>query len=84
MKSLHISHHEPPVHCPLDVSIFSPRLFHGETAQGFWTVTYVPPFIRTYDVNQRTFTTMLLKKLLYVYCIFAGHDAHNILAMRTP
>jgi hypothetical protein len=64
MKSRHISHYEPPALCPLDPSIFVPGLFHGEIAQGFWTVTYAPPATRTLALNQRTFTTLSLKKLL--------------------
>jgi hypothetical protein len=64
MNSPHISHYEAPADCTLDSNIFVPGLFHGETAQGFWTVTYVPAATQTRPYYQRTFTSLLLKKLL--------------------
>lgn len=64
MNSRHISHCEIPADFTLDPNIFVPGLFHGETTQGFWTVTYVPQATRTRPYHQRTFTSLLLKKLL--------------------
>jgi len=64
MNSLHISRYEVPVDCKLDPYIFVPGLFHGETAQGFWTVTYVPQTTQTRPYNQHTFTSLALKQLL--------------------
>jgi hypothetical protein len=84
MNSRHILHYAIPADYNLDPSIFVPRLFHGETAQGFWTVTYAPQTTRSRTLDQRTFTALSLKQLLWVYCISFGHDANNILAMKTP
>jgi hypothetical protein len=84
MNSRHISHYAIPADCNLDPSIFIPGLFHGETAQGFWTVSYVPRATQSRAYDQRTFTPLSLKKLLYVHSIYSGHDAYNILAMKTP
>jgi hypothetical protein len=64
MNSRHISQYEVPADCTLDPNIFVPCLFHGETAQGFWTVTYVPQATQTRSYDQRTFTSLSLKQLL--------------------
>ena len=64
MNSRHISYYEVPPDCTLDPYIFVPGLYHGETAQGFWTVTYVPQATQTHIYNQRSFTALMLKKLL--------------------
>jgi hypothetical protein len=64
VNSRHISRYVVPADCALDPSIFVPGLFHGETAQGFWTVTYVPQATRSCTYYQRTFTTLSLKQLL--------------------
>jgi hypothetical protein len=84
MNSCHISHCEVPADCTLDPNIFVPGLFHGETAQGFWAVTYVPQATRARPYYQRTFTSLSLKQLLYVHDMSVGDDAHNILATKTP
>jgi hypothetical protein len=65
LNSRYISHYVIPTDCDcaLDPALFIPGLFHGETVQGFWTVTYVPPTpSRTY--YRRNFTKLLLKQLL--------------------
>ena len=65
MNSRHILHYVIPANCDcaLDPASFVPGLFHGETVQGFWTVTYVPPIpSRTY--YRRNFTKLSLKQLL--------------------
>ena len=64
MNLRHISHYEVPADCTSDPKIFVPGLFHGEIAQGFWTVTYVPQATRTHAYHQRTFTSLSLKQLL--------------------
>jgi hypothetical protein len=64
MNSRHISHYEVPADCTLDPSIFVPGLFHGETAQGFWTVTYVPSDTQIRFYSRLTFTALSLKQLL--------------------
>ena len=83
MNSPHISHYEVPADCTLDPYIFVPGLFHGETAQGLWTVTYVSKTTQTHSHWERAFMPLSLKKLLYVHDISVGDDAHNILAMKT-
>jgi hypothetical protein len=55
-----------PARCSVDPSTFIPRLFHGETAQGFWTVTYVQQCIRSRNLDQHPHTSILLRHLLYV------------------
>ena len=84
MNSRHISYYAIPPDYNLDPSISVPGLFHGETAQGFWTVTYVPQATRSLTLDQRTYTQLNLKKLLWVSFISFGHDAYDILAMKTP
>ena len=84
MNSRHISYNAIPPDCNLDPSISVPGLFHGETAQGFWTVTYVPQATRSHTLDQRIFTQLNLKKLLWVYCISFWHGAYDISAMKTP
>ena len=64
MTSRHISHYAIPADCALDPSVFVPGLFHGETAQGFWTVTYVPQATQSRPFNQRPFTKLSLGQLL--------------------
>ena len=64
MNSRHISHYEVPADCTLDPYIFVPGLFHGETAQGFWTATYVPQQTQNNSFYQHIFTPLSLKQLL--------------------
>ena len=64
MNSRHISNYVIPADCALDPSNFVPGLFHGETAQGFWTVTYVPQDTRSRTYDRRTFNTLPLRQLL--------------------
>lgn len=65
MKSRHISCHEVSDNCSVDPSIFVPHLLHGETAQGFWTVTYIPRQTQSEIFDQgRSFSDLSLKKLL--------------------
>jgi hypothetical protein len=66
MNSRHISRYAIPANWgrALDPSSFVPTLFHGETAQGFWTVTYVPQAIRSCTYDRYTFTTLSLRQLL--------------------
>ena len=64
MTSRHISHYAIPADCALDPSVFVPGLFHGETTQGFWTVTYVPQATRSRTYYQHPFTGLLLRQLV--------------------
>ena len=64
MNSRHISHYVIPANCTLDPSFFVPGLFHGETVQGFWTVTYVPRATRSGSYDQSPFNLLSLKQLL--------------------
>ena len=82
MNSFHISHYAIPTNCVLTPSSFVPGLFHGETAQGFWTVTYVPQVTRSRIYDHSTFTKLSLKQLLYVHGISTGRGAYNVLAKK--
>ncbi|KAI0250874.1 hypothetical protein BJV78DRAFT_526274 [Lactifluus subvellereus] len=64
MKSPHISCHGVPADCSVDPSIFVPRLLRGETAQAFWTVTYIPRQTLSEIFDQRQHNHLSLKKLL--------------------
>jgi hypothetical protein len=64
MNSHHISRYIIPARCSVDPSTFIPRLVHGETAQGFWTVTYVQQCIRSRILNQYQYTSISLYHLL--------------------
>jgi hypothetical protein len=64
MNSHHISRYMIPARCYVDPSTFIPRLFHGETAQGFWTVTYVQQCIRSRGLDQHPHTSISLYHLL--------------------
>ncbi|KAH9991344.1 hypothetical protein BJV77DRAFT_1068323 [Russula vinacea] len=83
MNSFHISHYAIPTNCVLTPSSFVPGLFHGETAQGFWTVTYVPQVTRSRIYDHSTFTKLSLKQLLeentLVLSETLGEDAVRIL-----
>jgi hypothetical protein len=83
MNSGHISHYVVPADCTLDPPVFAPGLFHGETVQGFWTVTYVAQTTQTHAYDQLPFSNLLLERLLYVHGISVGDDAHIILATKT-
>ena len=47
MNSHPISSYVAPADCPVNPSIFVSSLLHGETAQGFWTASYVPQTTRS-------------------------------------
>jgi hypothetical protein len=64
MNSRHIWRYMVPAHCSVDPSTFIPRLFHGETSQGFWTVTYVQQCIRSHILDQCQYTSLSLNHLL--------------------
>ncbi len=64
MDSRHLAHSESPLEYQGDPAVFTPRLVHGETTQGFLTVSYVPPQTYFEDYNERTFNRMCLKELL--------------------
>jgi hypothetical protein len=64
MISSHISRYVLPAECPADPSIFLPSLLHGETAQGFWTASYVDQTIRSHSLETHSITRVYLKRLL--------------------
>ena len=84
IHSRHISRYVPPDDCSVDPSIFIPRLVHGETAQGFWTVTYIPRWTPLRTLDQRPHSRLMLKRLLSVLCILPGYNAHSVLVMKIP
>jgi hypothetical protein len=84
MNSLHISRDVAPDHCSVDPSTFVPRLFNGDTAQGFWTVTFVHKCIPSRPLDQYAYNAVSLNHLLWVLSIDFGHNAHSILEMKTP
>jgi hypothetical protein len=64
LRSQHICPYVPPVECPVNPSLLTPRLLHGETAQGFWTVSYIAQTIRSGGLDQHPRTKVYLKQLL--------------------
>jgi hypothetical protein len=64
LRSQHVSRYVPPVECPVNPSLLTPRLLHGETAQGFWTASYVAQRIRSGSLGQHPRTKVYLKQLL--------------------
>ena len=64
MNSCLISSSVAPADCPVDPSIFVASLLHGETAQGFWTASYVPQTTRTRTLDHRSCNRMYLRQLL--------------------
>ena len=64
MNSRLISSYVAPPDCPVDPSTFVPSLLHGEAAQGFWTISYVPQTTRTSTLDHRTYSRMYLRGLL--------------------
>ncbi|KAI9460706.1 hypothetical protein F5148DRAFT_1276740 [Russula earlei] len=64
MNSRHISHYVPPADCSVDPLTFVPSLIHGETAQGFWTASYVPQSTQTKSLDAHSYNELLLKQLL--------------------
>ncbi|KAF8262188.1 hypothetical protein EI94DRAFT_720874 [Lactarius quietus] len=64
MNSCHISHYIPPDGCPIDPSMFVPRLLRGETAQGILTATYVQRQTRSETLGHRSISKLHLTQLL--------------------
>ncbi|KAI9434837.1 hypothetical protein H4582DRAFT_1855657 [Lactarius indigo] len=64
MISRQIEHYVAPDGCPVDPSIFVPRLLGGEAAQGFLTATYVQRKMRSEILGQRPLTRLYLTQLL--------------------
>ncbi|KAI9511015.1 hypothetical protein F5148DRAFT_1281300 [Russula earlei] len=64
INSRHISRYVAPAGCSVDPLAFIPSLIHGETAQGFWTASYVPPATQTNSLDDRSYTELSLKQLL--------------------
>jgi hypothetical protein len=64
MNSRHISRYVLPTECPVDPSIFLPSLLQGETAQGFWTASYVRQTTRSVGLGPQPIPKVYLKGLL--------------------
>lgn len=45
--------------------------------QGFWTVTYVHQYIRCRSLDPSPHTVLSLNHLMYVLCLYAGHNVHQ-------
>ncbi|KAI0280129.1 hypothetical protein BGY98DRAFT_965783 [Russula aff. rugulosa BPL654] len=54
MDSHHVMHHEVPLGYQRDPAALTPRLLRGETTQGFFTVSYIPPQPCPEDYNKHT------------------------------
>ena len=59
-----IGPYEIPPDCPVDPSIFVPRLLPGEKVQGLLTAVYIPHQVNTEAMNQRSYTQVALSDLL--------------------
>ncbi|KAI9511011.1 hypothetical protein F5148DRAFT_1274479 [Russula earlei] len=77
MNSRHISRYVAPAGCSVDPFAFVPSLIHGETAQGFWTASYVPPTTQTNSLDERSYTELSLKQLLWTWysCYLRNENA---------
>jgi hypothetical protein len=64
MYSRYLSRYEAPPDSLVDPAIFAPHLLPGETTQGFFTATYLPPTDSIDHFERRSFSKMSLKKLL--------------------
>ncbi|KAF9231472.1 hypothetical protein BU15DRAFT_68308 [Melanogaster broomeanus] len=53
-----------PGDCPLDASLFKPRLLFGETTQGFLTLTYQPARTTVDRISKATYNRISLGSLL--------------------
>lgn len=83
MNLRHIPRYMAPPCCSVDASTFVPRLLLGETAQGFWTVTYVHQYIKRRSLDPSPHTVLSLNHLLWVLGLYVGHNVHPILETRT-
>lgn len=64
MNSSIIAPYDVPQGCPIDISLFSPRLLPGETVQGLLTAVYNPPQVRTEFWSKRLCSRVGLSELL--------------------
>ncbi len=64
MDSHHLVRYESPLGYQGDPAALTPRLLHGETTQGFLTVSYVPPETYFEVYNEHTFNRVCLEELL--------------------
>jgi hypothetical protein len=64
MDSHHLMHHEVPLGYQRDPAALTPRLLRGETTQGFFTVSYIPPQPCLEYYNKHTFNRISLEELL--------------------
>jgi hypothetical protein len=67
LSKMNIRHPLPYAPLPgyqIDPAALTPRLFHGETTQGFLTTSYVPPQTRSDVFNDLAFSRMSLRQLL--------------------
>ena len=65
MNSAIIAPYDVPQNCPIDHTLFAPRLLPGETVQGFLTAVYNPPRVRTEIFHRQPYSHMALSELLW-------------------
>ncbi|KAH8979281.1 hypothetical protein EDB92DRAFT_1980226 [Lactarius akahatsu] len=74
MNSSIIVPYEAPPDCPIDPSLFAPRLLPGETVQGLLTAVYVPPQVKTETWDKRSYSPMALSQLLKDNALVLSED----------
>ncbi|KAH9026661.1 hypothetical protein EDB84DRAFT_1589144 [Lactarius hengduanensis] len=74
MNSSIIFPYEAPPDCPVDPSLFAPRLLPGETVQGLLTAVYVPPQVKTETWDKRSYNPIALSQLLKDNALVLSED----------
>ncbi|KAH8993666.1 hypothetical protein EDB83DRAFT_2325213 [Lactarius deliciosus] len=74
MNSSIIFPYEAPPDCPVDPSLFAPRLLPGETVQGLLTAVYVPPQVKTETWDKRSYSPMALSQLVKENTLVLSED----------
>jgi hypothetical protein len=64
MNSRIIMPYEVPPECPVDPSIFVPRLLPGETVQGLLTAVFIPHQVRIATISQHSYSRVALSQFL--------------------
>lgn len=88
MNSRLIVPYEIPPDCPVDPSIFVPRLLPGETVQGLLTAFYIPHQVKIASISHHPFSRVAMSQMLYVsgnfflrYCFFTLNRKSNALVL---
>ncbi|KAH8993667.1 hypothetical protein EDB83DRAFT_2304539 [Lactarius deliciosus] len=74
MNSSIIVPYEAPPDCPVDPSLFAPRLLPGESVQGLLTAVYVPPQVKTDTWDERSYNPIALSQLLKGHALVLSED----------